>query len=127
MGDRVFIPAEAVDRALQTAPSTVDLYDRRGEPAFRLGGAPTETTRFGIGVTNLYYQDPQADIPVPFTGDHMGLCTRLGQALNSYDVISTVGILQDKPPDQARPVRYPGDDRQHRQAFGAAGLGRRAV
>ena len=61
--------------------------------AFRLPGQ----TRFGIGVTALYYQDPATDDVTPFTRKHMDLMVRLGGALPSFDVISTVGIVQDVP------------------------------
>jgi trimethylamine--corrinoid protein Co-methyltransferase len=97
----VRIPAELVDRALKTAPSTVDIYDRRGNIRFRLGNPQREPTRFGIGVTNLYYQDPATDAVTAFSRKHMALATRLGSVLSGYDVISTVGILQDMAPDLA--------------------------
>jgi len=93
-GDRVRVPREAVEWALETAPATVEVYDRRGNLAFRL----PDQTRFGIGVTALYYQDPETDKVTPFTRKHMEMMVRLGTVLPSYDVISTVGIVQDVPP-----------------------------
>ncbi len=33
--DRVYIPAELVEYALKLAPSSVDIYNRRGDLAFR--------------------------------------------------------------------------------------------
>ena len=92
-GRRVQIPRELVEWALGVAPSAVDIYDRLGDLAFRLPGQ----TRFGIGVTALYYQDPISDEVVPFTRSHMGSMARLGGALASYDAVSTVGIVQDVP------------------------------
>jgi len=91
---RVRIPPELVEWALRAAPSGVDVYDRLGNPAFRLGGAP----RFGVGVTCLYYQDPDTDRVVPFARHHMRAMVRLGSALPSFDVISTVGVVQDVDP-----------------------------
>jgi trimethylamine---corrinoid protein Co-methyltransferase len=91
--DRVFISPEAVAWALRVSPRSIDLYTRRGEQAFRLPGEP----RFGIGVTALYYQDPQTDEVEPFTRSHMARTVRLGGGLDSYDAISTVGIVQDVP------------------------------
>ena len=94
--DRIVrIPAQLVDRALKTAPSTVDIYDRRGNIRFQLGNCKRPQTRFGIGVTNLYYQDPATDAVTAFTRKHMELSTRLGSALSGFDVISTIGVLQD--------------------------------
>ena len=94
--DRVCLSAELVEWALETVPSAIDIYDRRGAPVFRLGEADT---RFGIGVTALYYQDPLTDRVTPFTRRHMEATTRLGHRLSSYDLISTVGIVQDVPPE----------------------------
>ena len=48
-GSRVCIPGDLVQWALDTAPSAVDIYDRRGNQAFRLGD--DGETRFGIGAT----------------------------------------------------------------------------
>ena len=97
----VHIPAEFVEQAIKTAPSTVDIYDRGGDIQFRLGNRSGVQTRFGVGVTNLYYQDPMTDALTDFTRKHMALATRLGSVLSGYDVISTIGIIQDIPPDQA--------------------------
>jgi trimethylamine--corrinoid protein Co-methyltransferase len=93
-GDRVRIPADLVEWAIQTAPGRIDVYDRKGAPAFRL----PDQTRFGVGVTALYYQEPETDAVVPFTRKHMEACVRLGNDLPSFDAISTVGIVQDVAP-----------------------------
>ena len=37
-GDRVYVPAELVERALSTAPKGIRLYDRLGRPAMQLEG-----------------------------------------------------------------------------------------
>ncbi len=96
----VRIPAGLVEWALRTAPPDVALYGRTGEPAFNLGPG-SGGTRFGIGVTNLYYQDPLSDAAVPFTRRHMAACARLGDALQAYDCVSTIGVPQDLPPAEA--------------------------
>jgi trimethylamine--corrinoid protein Co-methyltransferase len=93
-GDRVRIPPDLVDWAIRTAPRQVEIFDRRGTLRFTLGAGET---RFGIGVTNLYYQDPQTDDLSRFARVHMGQSVRLGQALSQFDVISTIGIIQDLP------------------------------
>ncbi|MGD8792319.1 MAG: trimethylamine methyltransferase family protein [Anaerolineae bacterium] len=92
--DRVYLPAELVAWALAVAPSTVEIYDRRGAPAFSLPGQ----ARFGIGVTALYYQEPETEAVVPFAREHMARMVRLGSVLPAYDAISTVGIVRDVPP-----------------------------
>lgn len=94
-GDRVRIPRTLIDWALEAAPPHVDIYDREGRMAFRLPGE----TRFGIGVTTLYYQNPETDQVTPFVRKHMESMVRLGNTLSSFDVISTVGIVQDVAPE----------------------------
>lgn len=96
-GHRVLLPRELVERALQTAPASIQVYDRLGNPAFRLPGE----ARFGIGVTALYYQEPETDGVVPFARQHMVDMVRLGHNLSRFDAISTVGVIQDIPPDRA--------------------------
>jgi trimethylamine--corrinoid protein Co-methyltransferase len=93
-GRCVKISSELVERSIQSAPSTIQIYDRRGNPAFNLGN---DRLRFGIGVTALYYQNPTNDELVSFTRKHMRDLTRLGSALPLYDVISTPGIVRDVP------------------------------
>ena len=93
-GDRVCIPPDLVEWALQAAPARIDIFDRKGTLAFRL----PDQARFGVGVTSLYYQEPETDRAVPFTRKHMQTCVRLGSDLPSFDVISTVGIVQDVAP-----------------------------
>jgi trimethylamine--corrinoid protein Co-methyltransferase len=91
---QIRIPPELIEWAIQTAPPSVDIYDRRGSRAFRLG---QDRARFGIGVTTLTYQDPETDRVVPFTREHMQTAVRLGNALASFDVVSTVGVPRDVP------------------------------
>jgi len=95
--DRVRIPRELVEEAIAQAPAHVDVYDRRGEFAFRVGDGAA--TRFGIGVTALFYQDPLTDRVTPFAREHMKMMTRLGNRLSSFDLVSTVGIVQDVAPE----------------------------
>jgi trimethylamine--corrinoid protein Co-methyltransferase len=99
-GGRVLIPAGLVEWALKAAPSVVEVFDRTGAPAFKLGPGGGGT-RFGIGVTNLYYQDPLTDAAMPFTREHMASCARLGDALPTMDVVSTIGVIRDLPPETA--------------------------
>ena len=97
--ERVYIHPDVVASALRSAPASVEIFNRRGEPAFTLGAAGG--TRFGVGVTNLYYQDPLTEAVTPFTRPLLARCVRLGEALPSFDVVSTIGILHDQPPHLA--------------------------
>jgi trimethylamine--corrinoid protein Co-methyltransferase len=97
-GDRVHFHRDHVEAAIESAPATIEVFDRRGKPAFRLGDGQT---RFGSGVTNLWLQDPVTDELSPFSRADMGRCVRLCQALPNYDVISTLGVIRDLPPEVA--------------------------
>jgi len=93
-GRSVKMSPELVESAIQSAPPTIQMYDRRGSPVFNLGD---DRLRFGVGVTALYYQEPVHEGLETFTREHMRNLTRLGSALPLYDVISTPGILRDVP------------------------------
>ncbi len=91
---RVRFPAEVVEWALKSAPANLQIFDRTGNQAFQLADS---RTHFGVGVTALYYQDPRSDQLTPFSRANMRDMVRLGSALPHYEVISTVGVLQDVP------------------------------
>ncbi|MFN8412614.1 MAG: trimethylamine methyltransferase family protein [Anaerolineales bacterium] len=92
----VRFPRELVEWAIKVAPCQIQMYDRRGVPQFTIGGVD-DRMRFGIGVTALYYQEPETDEPVLFERKHMRDMVRLGNKLPHYDVVSTVGIVRDVP------------------------------
>jgi trimethylamine--corrinoid protein Co-methyltransferase len=96
-GNCVRIPRELIEWAVATAPPAVDIYDQQRTLAFCLPGE----ARFGIGVTALYYQDPETGRISPFARRNMEAMVRLGGALPSFDVVSTVGIVQDIPPERS--------------------------
>ncbi len=93
---RVRIPRDVVEWAIKSAPKQVQIYDRRGKPQFTVGDAE-DRIRFGIGVTALYYQEPETDTPVLFERKHMRDMVRVGNKLPHYDMVSTVGIVRDVP------------------------------
>lgn len=97
-GNRVFIQPELVEHAINSAPSTITIYKKTGEKAFCIGNESDDITRFGIGVTNSNYQEIGTNKVIPFRRDHTKYCTRLGDMLDSYDMVSTVGIPSDVPP-----------------------------
>jgi trimethylamine--corrinoid protein Co-methyltransferase len=96
--DRFLIPGDLVEWAIKAAPSRLELYCRDGKPGFELGDPATERTVFGIGVTNLYFQEPLNDTVVPFERKHMVQATGLGDALDEFDVIATPGVIQNVDP-----------------------------
>lgn len=93
----VKIPSEVVEATLQKVSPSLDIYNRKGEKCMCLPGE----ARFGLGVTTLYYQDPQTDVFYPFSRNQVATCARLGNVLTNFDFVATPGILQDVPPDAA--------------------------
>ena len=93
--ETVYIKGELIDHAIKTAPSNVSIYKKNGDLAFKLGKDQGNETYFGIGVTNIYYQDIESSKLELFTRKHMQYSTRLGDMLENYDMISTIGIPSD--------------------------------
>jgi trimethylamine--corrinoid protein Co-methyltransferase len=91
-GRTIRFPPALVEAAIQSAPRTIEIFDRSGQPAFTLGA---DRMCFGVGVTALFYQEPVNDHLEPFTRRHFQDLVRLGSSLPLYDVISTVGIVRD--------------------------------
>ncbi|MBU8910792.1 MAG: trimethylamine methyltransferase family protein [Desulfobacterales bacterium] len=99
--NRIQIPKSLVQWAINAAPSEIKIYDRLGSPCFTLMGNGTRDAVFGIGVTNLHYQDPFKNDIQPFFRHHMAKATGLGHNLDAFDFISTPGVIQDLPPETA--------------------------
>ena len=95
---RVRLERGVVEWAIRVSPPVVEVHDRHGALAFRLGD---DRTRFGVGATNLWYQDPLTDELTPFSRARMSEGVRLAQALPNYDTISTLGVPRDLPPSVA--------------------------
>ncbi len=91
----VHIPEDLVQRAIDSAPSSIPIFDRMGRPCFVLKSDENQDAVFGIGVTNLHYHDPFTNKIQPFLRRHMGLAAGLGHTLKSFDFISTPGVIQD--------------------------------
>ncbi len=96
--DRFYITENLVAWAIDSAPPQVELFRRDGKPAFALDSSKSMRTVFGIGVTNLFFQEPLSDQVAPFERRHMAFAARLGDALDEFDVISTPGVIQNIEP-----------------------------
>jgi trimethylamine--corrinoid protein Co-methyltransferase len=97
----IHIPRELVQWAISAAPAQIPIYDRLGHPCFELRGDGNQETVFGIGCTNLHYQDPFDSAIKPFTRSHMAAAVGLGHQLEHFDLVSTPGVIQDLPADRA--------------------------
>lgn len=87
--------------ALSVAPKTIPIFNLVGQQVFCLGQLGPDGTRFGVGVTNLYTQNPHDGSIEPFARESFRQAVQLGEALPAYDLVSTPGILHDLPPGQA--------------------------
>ena len=91
-GEQISIPAEVVERAIETAPSTFTLFDRGGEPRLPLGEG--RRTAFSPGVTALNYVDPRTGEARPYTFRDIADVARLADALPSMDFVTTPGVVR---------------------------------
>ena len=95
---RVMIPSPIVEKALETAPSRIRLYNRNGEVAMDLG---EERIHFNPGSAALRIFDPEInDARIPNTADVIKYA-RLTDALPHYAAQSTGMIPGDVPEDIA--------------------------
>ena len=97
----VKLPVKMVERALETAPRQVDIYNRRGEGAFSLGPDFNHHTRFSIGSPTLNYQHPQTRETEEWKRCHTGLIAGLANSLDIFDALATPGTIHDYDPQQA--------------------------
>lgn len=97
----VKLSGKLVERALETAPRQVDIYNRRGESVFSLGPDFNHHTRFSIGSPTLNYQHPETREIEEWKRCHTGLIAGLANSLDAFDAIATPGTIHDYGPGQA--------------------------
>jgi trimethylamine--corrinoid protein Co-methyltransferase len=91
----VYIQSELINHAIKKVPSNIEIYNRNGRLAINLGIKQGDDTYFGIGVTNTYLQDIESNRIETFTRQHMQQSTKLGDLLDNYEMVSTIGIPCD--------------------------------
>jgi trimethylamine--corrinoid protein Co-methyltransferase len=93
-GNRVRIPSALVERALESVPHEVTLFDRHGEPAMRLGG---KRTFFGTGSDCLNIVDHRSgERREPVLRDVVQGIT-LCDALSNIDFVMSMFLPVDVP------------------------------
>jgi trimethylamine--corrinoid protein Co-methyltransferase len=97
-GNRVRIPPELVEKAIETAPSRVVLGNRDDSRQIVLEG---RNTYFGATIDCVNYLDPDTNELSGCTLDKVIAMTRLCEKLDSYDWIMTLGIARDMPENVA--------------------------
>lgn len=98
--DVVFIQGELIDHATNLAPSNIEVFNKTGDVAFHLGNKQGNETHFGIGCTNTWFQEIDGSRVELFTRKHMQHSTMLGDLLDNYAMVSTLGIPSDAPVDK---------------------------
>lgn len=97
----VHIQGELINHAITQAPSNIEVFNKKGDLAFQLGKKQSDATHFGIGATNTWFQDIESNSIESFTRRHMQHSTKLGDLLNNYDMVSTIGIPSDVSADKS--------------------------
>jgi len=97
-GNRVFLPPELVDKAVVAAPSTIRLYDSRGNPAAELGG---DNVCFDPGSTALNILDPDTDEIRPARTQDFVAFSKVVEQLDHIKAQSTAIICSDVPQEMS--------------------------
>ena len=97
-GDRVRIPAQIVEDAINTSPSCFALGKRNGEPAVLL---ENHRSWFGAGLDCMDYIDPFTDVRRPFTSEDCRVTATITNVLPNYSWAMTLGLAADAPADIA--------------------------
>ena len=93
--DRVKIPSYLVEQALRTAPKTITLYTRDGDPAMVLNGMTG--SHFGGIAIGPHYLDPYTKKPRLTYAQDIADMTRVIDALPNIEWIAAVGIQRTVP------------------------------
>jgi len=96
----VYLKGELVNHAIRQAPSSIEVFKKTGDQAFHLGKDQGHETHFGIGVTNTWFQDIGSSQVEHFTRKHMQHSARLGDLLDNFNMVSTLGIPSDASVDK---------------------------
>ena len=94
-GNLVRIPVSLVEKALCTAPSEVQIYNRYGEPAMLLGG---RNNYYGTGSDCLYIVDHRTDQRRRALLQDVVEGARVGDALPNVDFLMSMFLPSDVDP-----------------------------
>jgi trimethylamine--corrinoid protein Co-methyltransferase len=93
-GNRVFVPANLVERALDSAPREIQIYTRDGQPAMRLSGY---NCHFGNGTDCPNILDPFTGQRRKFLKKDVENAGILCDALPNLDFAMPTGVVSDSP------------------------------
>jgi trimethylamine---corrinoid protein Co-methyltransferase len=94
----VLVPSQLVERARESAPSVINVYDRRGDLAMELGGY---NSYFGTGSDLLSTYDLETGEHRPSVLDDVRRAARLCDALVNIDFIMSSAHPTDQDPHAA--------------------------
>jgi trimethylamine--corrinoid protein Co-methyltransferase len=90
----VRIPEKTVRRALETVPSSFDLYDRAGSPAVHYGG---DAVQFDPGSAGVHILDPETLEHRPSQSHDLVRLVKVVEMLPQYEAQSTAVVCNDVP------------------------------
>jgi len=102
-GNRVYFSSFLVKQALQSAPSRVTLYNRKGEAALHLEGT---NVYFGTGSDTLNYLDPFTLQRRSWRREDVANAIRLCDNLPNVDFVMSMGLLSDVTPRMNNREQY---------------------
>lgn len=102
-GNRVYIPAFMVERALRSAPSSITLYNRLGEPDLLL---EKSNVYFGAGSDTMIYIDPLTGERRSWRSEDVAAAIRLADALPNIDFVMSMGLLSDVDKRMINRIQY---------------------
>jgi trimethylamine---corrinoid protein Co-methyltransferase len=92
--NRIYIKNELVEKALSTAPSIIELYDRSGKKKFTIGG---DEIHFDPGSAAVTILDPKTKLQRKPTTEDLIRFVRVTDALKNIDFQSTGIVSSDVP------------------------------
>ncbi len=94
-GSRAYLPQALVEQAIASAPRSIEVFDRAGEPAMDLGG---HRSFFGTGSDLLYTLDPGTRQRHRSVLEDVRRAARVADALDDLDFIMSLATPSDVPP-----------------------------
>ena len=94
----VQIPGELVEACIQSAPSTISIYNRQGQEAMRLSG---RNTYFGMGTDLIKTWDLAGGQMRASRLEDVKNAARIGDYLDEIDFIASFALPLDSPPHLA--------------------------
>lgn len=92
-GNRVKIPRSLVEKCLESAPSVIDIYDRKGELAMSLG---ERNVYFGPGPTCPSFRDARTGERRPARKRDAADTARVADALSNIDYVMSLCMIADE-------------------------------